>query len=248
MSNNTPISYITKQAKRLIEGEVSVPPDKSISHRAIILGSLAIGDTRISNLLLGDDVVATMNAMRAMGVNIYQQDDDYIVEGNGLFSLTEPEDVINMGNSGTGVRLVVGLVSSLNMLTFFTGDHSLNKRPMKRIIEPLSQNGCQITARQDNLLPMSFQGIKRFSTHRIHFASGISAGEVGYSASRITLSRDTIVVEPTPTRDHSENMLIGMGAKLTTQDNTITLSGMPDLYGQHIALCLLILHPQLSLQ
>lgn len=234
--NHKPIPYTTNIITKPIVGEVRVPADKSISHRAIILGSLAIGDSRINNLLTGDDVIATINAMRAMGVKIYQQDDAYVVEGNGLFSLTEPNDVINMGNSGTGVRLIAGLVSSLNMLTFFTGDCSLNARPMQRIIEPLRQNGCQIIAREDSLLPMSLRGIK--DAIPIEYTLPVASAQVKSAILLAGLHCEghTIIHEPVATRDHSENMLISMGAKLISANNTITLQGLPSLHAQHITI------------
>ena len=137
------VSIISIKSKKL-SGEVFVPGDKSISHRALILGACAVGKTTIENLLESEDVFATLSALKALGVNIKKSKNLWEVCGNGLGSLRNPDKILNLGNSGTGVRLLMGLVSGCDITASFTGDESLNTRPMKRVLIPLKKSGAEI--------------------------------------------------------------------------------------------------------
>lgn len=137
----------------MFKGKIRVGSDKSISQRALILSSIAEGKTYIKHLLNSRDIDCTMRALQMLGVSIGQKDEYVVVEGKGKFSLREPEDVLNLGNSGTGMRLLAGLVSGANFLTIFTGDESLRKRPMKRIVQPLRMMGAMIDGRENGAIP-----------------------------------------------------------------------------------------------
>src|SRR3984885_7884436 len=131
-----------------LSGEIAVPGDKSISHRALMFGALAVGQTRITGLLQGEDVLRTAAAMRALGAEIRQEGEDWIVAGRGIGALTAPDDVLDMGNSGTAARLLAGILATHDFYSVMTGDGSLRKRPMGRVIEPLKMSGAVFTARE----------------------------------------------------------------------------------------------------
>ncbi|MEI7669330.1 MAG: 3-phosphoshikimate 1-carboxyvinyltransferase, partial [Pseudomonadota bacterium] len=148
----------SKSCKSL-SGEINVPGDKSISHRALIISSQVIGRTEIIGLLEGDDIINTAKALRLLGVNIERKSQHHwIVQGVGVGGLSESSDILDMGNSGTGARLMMGLVAPYNFVTFFSGDASLRSRPMKRVITPLSEMGVRFTAREGGKLPLSLHG------------------------------------------------------------------------------------------
>jgi 3-phosphoshikimate 1-carboxyvinyltransferase len=223
-----------------LRGEIRVPGDKSISHRAIMLGALAVGETRVSGLLEGEDVLATAAAMRAMGATIEREaSGDWRVHGVGVGSLLQPRTALDMGNSGTSTRLLMGLVASHPITAAFTGDASLSKRPMARVIEPLSLMGADVSASPGGTLPLMVRGASPAVpiTYRLPVASAQVKSAILLAA--LNTAGTTTVIEPVPTRDHSERMLAGFGADLSVEtdaDGTrvIRLTGEADLKPQSI--------------
>ena len=201
-----------------LRGTVRVPGDKSISHRSLMLSALAVGQSRITGLLEGEDVLATAAAMRAMGANIERTNDGvWIVHGVGIGGLMQPAGALDMGNSGTSTRLLMGLVASHRLTATFIGDASLSNRPMNRIIDPLSLMGAEFTASPGGTLPLMVRGLVPAVpiSYRLPVASAQVKSAVllaGLNAPGITE-----VIEPVRTRDHSERMLRGFGAELTVE-------------------------------
>ena len=220
-----------------LKGTITVPGDKSISHRALMLGALAVGETRISGLLEGEDVLATAAAMRAMGADIERlAPGEWQVHGVGVGSLLQPERALDMGNSGTSTRLLMGLVASHPITVTFTGDASLSKRPMARVIEPLSRMGAQITASPGGRLPLTLTGLS--PAVPLEYTLPVASAQVKSALLLAGLNTPgrTIIHEPIPTRDHSERMLQGFGATLhveeTASGRIITLHGEAELKPQ----------------
>ena len=220
-----------------LKGTITVPGDKSISHRALMLGALAVGETRISGLLEGEDVLATAAAMRAMGADIERlAPGEWQVHGVGVGSLLQPERALDMGNSGTSARLLMGLVASHPITVTFTGDASLSKRPMARVIEPLSRMGAQITASPGGRLPLTLTGLS--PAVPLEYTLPVASAQVKSALLLAGLNTPgrTIIHEPIPTRDHSERMLQGFGATLhveeTASGRIITLHGEAELKPQ----------------
>lgn len=220
-----------------LTGTVTVPGDKSISHRALMLGALAVGTTRISGLLEGEDVLATAAAMRAMGADITRlSPGEWQVHGVGVGSLLQPERALDMGNSGTSTRLLMGLVASHPLTVTFTGDASLSKRPMARVIDPLSLMGASITAAPGGRLPLTLTGLA--PAVPLEYTLPVASAQVKSALLLAGLNTPghTIIHEPIPTRDHSERMLKGFGVPLhieeTPQGRTITLQGEAELKPQ----------------
>ena len=218
-------------------GEIQVPGDKSISHRALIFGACALGTTTISNLLESEDVFSTLKALQKMGVKITKSQYDWKILGNGLGSLLGNNQSLNLGNSGTGARLLMGLVAGSDIRITFTGDMSLSKRPMRRIIEPLLQTGAQINA-ESNCLPITIQGSK--IPLPIEYYSKLSSAQVKSSVllSGLTSTGITTYFEPLLSRDHTERMLKYMGAEIKSEKTfeniwKITLKGLPNLRNCH---------------
>lgn len=216
-----------------------MPGDKSISHRALMLGGLASGRTRIAGLLEGQDILSTASAMRAFGANIRRQDGDWIVDGVGNGCLLEPEDILDFGNAGTGVRLVMGLAGVYDMETRFTGDSSLVKRPMGRILDPLRQMGVQVEAEEGDRLPIRLHGPR--TANPISYRVPVASAQVKSAVLLAGLNTPgvTTVIEPVATRDHTENMLKGFGALIDiTLDKQgvrhISVEGQSALAGQEI--------------
>lgn len=217
-----------------LAGIVKVPGDKSISHRALLLAASAIGETPIHGLLESEDVLATAAALRALGVEIVRDDDGWRVSGRGVGGLSEADRVLDLGNSGTGVRLLMGLVASQPILTFFCGDASLSRRPMMRVIEPLGRMGAQVWARGGGRLPLCVRG----STEPlpIDYELPVASAQVKSAILLAGLSAPgwTTVTEPLPTRDHSERLLRHFGATVHAEPlpgggRRITLEGQPEL-------------------
>jgi 3-phosphoshikimate 1-carboxyvinyltransferase len=203
-------------ARGPLKGCIRVPGDKSISHRALMLSALAIGESRISGLLEGEDVLATAVAMRAMGAQIERRKQgEWLVHGVGVGSLLEPESALDMGNSGTSTRLLMGLVASHPMTATFTGDASLSKRPMKRVIDPLALMGADFTTSPGGTLPLMLRGAS--PAVPIEYRLPVASAQVKSAVllAGLNTAGITTVIEPVPTRDHSERMLRGFGAELT---------------------------------
>jgi len=223
-----------------ISGEVSVPGDKSVSHRALILGAQAVGETRISGLLEGDDVLCTAAALRTLGASIDKgEDGDWRVRGRGVGGLAEPESALDLGNSGTGARLLMGVVAGHDMTCTFTGDASLSSRPMGRVMEPLLRMGATFTARAGDRLPVTVTGAP--SPMPIEYELPVASAQVKSAVLLAGLNApgQTVVIEPRPTRDHTERMLEFFGADISVEDiasgaRRITLTGQPELTGRDL--------------
>jgi 3-phosphoshikimate 1-carboxyvinyltransferase len=218
-----------------LAGVVAVSGDKSISHRALMLGALAVGRTEIIGLLEGEDVLATAAALRAMGAGIVRAEDGrWIVDGVGLGGLAEPEDVLDLGNSGTAARLLLGVLASHPFTAFVTGDASLRSRPMGRVITPLSKFGAQFRGREGGRLPLAVTGAT--NPIPIVYQLPVPSAQVKSAVLLAGLNTPgaTSVVEPQPTRDHTERMLGHFGAKVTVEiepgvGRRITVTGQPEL-------------------
>jgi 3-phosphoshikimate 1-carboxyvinyltransferase len=223
-----------------LRGTIRVPGDKSISHRALMLSALAVGESRVSGLLEGEDVMATAAAMRAMGAQIARQSDgEWRIHGVGVGGLLQPQAALDMGNSGTSTRLLMGLVASHAITCTFTGDASLSKRPMGRVIDPLSAMGAEISASPGGRLPLMVRGL--VPAVPLSYRLPVASAQVKSAVLLAGLNTPgvTEVIEPVPTRDHSERMLRGFGAELTVEtdaDGTrrIRLTGEAELRPQTI--------------
>ncbi|WP_421837522.1 3-phosphoshikimate 1-carboxyvinyltransferase [Novosphingobium sp.] len=223
-----------------LTGRIRVPGDKSISHRSIMLGALAVGRTRVTGLLEGEDVMATAAAMRAMGATIDRlETGEWVIDGVGVGGLLQPKQALDMGNSGTSTRLLMGLVASHAITATFIGDASLSKRPMGRVIDPLSQMGANFTAAPGGRLPLTLRGIS--PAVPISYRLPVASAQVKSAVLLAGLNTPgiTTVIEPVPTRDHSERMLRGFGADLTVEvapdgTRTIHLAGEAELRPQTI--------------
>lgn len=222
------ITPITK-----LEGTFPIPSDKSISHRSVMFGSLALGTTHISNFLMGDDCLSTISCFRKLGVTIQIEGDTVIVEGKGLHGLSPSEDILDCGNSGTTVRLISGILSGQAFTTTLTGDASIQKRPMKRIIKPLSEMGATLVAKEDNFCPMT---IHPHALKGICYHSPVASAQVKSSILLAGLYADgpTTVVEPAISRDHTERMLTAFGANVTREGTSVTIEPCKELYATDI--------------
>tara|TARA_X000000950_G_scaffold128591_1_gene160644 strand:- start:110 stop:1432 length:1323 start_codon:yes stop_codon:yes gene_type:complete len=224
-------------SSRPLKGEVSIPGDKSISHRSLILGALAIGQTRITGLLEGQDVLDTARAMVSFGAQVEKvEGGEWHVEGVGVGGFAEPETVVDCGNSGTGVRLIMGAMATTPINVTFTGDHSLNSRPMGRVTDPLSKFGVATFGRSKGRLPMTIVGAR--SPIPIQYTVPVPSAQVKSALllASLNVPGDTIITETEKTRDHTERMLSSFGAEIKVEDYSnrrlITLSGYSELKGQ----------------
>ena len=223
-----------------LKGVAAVPGDKSISHRSLIFGAMAVGETKITGLLEGQDVLDTAKAMRAFGATVTRHGEGaWTVNGVGVGGFREPADVIDVGNSGTGARLIMGTMATTPITVTFTGDASLRKRPMGRVTDPLSLFGTRAYGRQGGRLPMTLIGAA--NPVPVRYALPVASAQVKSAVLLAGLNApgETVVIEKEPTRDHSERMLLGFGAKLTvektTEGHVITLTGQPELRPQSVA-------------
>lgn len=223
-----------------LRGTALIPGDKSISHRALIFGAMAVGETRITGLLEGQDVLDTAAAMRAFGATVTRQGEGaWSVNGVGVGGFSEPEGVIDCGNSGTGVRLIMGTMATTPITATFTGDASLRKRPMGRVTDPLSLFGTQAWGRKGGRLPMTVVGAAE--PVPVRYALPVASAQVKSAVLLAGLNApgETVVIEREPTRDHSERMLVGFGAELSVEKgpegHVITLKGRPELRPQTVA-------------
>ena len=212
-----------------LQGEIAVPGDKSISHRAVMFGSLAKGTTHISNFLAGADCLATIDCFRKMGIQIEQDGTDVTVYGKGLHGLTKPEEVLDVGNSGTTTRLISGILAGQDFEVTLSGDDSLNQRPMKRIITPLRMMGADIKSVEDNgCAPLKIQGKK---LKAIHYESPVASAQVKSCVLLAGLYADgkTSVTEPVLSRNHTELMLRSFGVKVTSEGTTAQITPPKEL-------------------
>ena len=222
-----------------LKGVVSIPGDKSISHRSLILGALAIGQTRITGLLEGQDVLDTAKAMVAFGAVVEKNDQsEWLVDGVGVGGFAEPSTVVDCGNSGTGVRLIIGAMSTTPINATFTGDHSLNSRPMERVTDPLSKFGVTTFGRSRGRLPMTVIGAR--SPIPVKYDVPVPSAQVKSALLLAALNApgETIITEKEITRDHTERMLSSFGADISVENisnrRSIKLCGHSELNGQNI--------------
>jgi 3-phosphoshikimate 1-carboxyvinyltransferase len=214
MTSSTVDLLVSRKAGAL-SGAMPIPGDKSISHRALILGSLAIGTTRVSGLLEGADVMSTKNALVALGAEIERDDDGvWQITGVGLNGMVSPTSPLDLGNSGTGARLLMGVVAGQDITATFCGDESLSVRPMARITDPLAQMGAEVTSREGGLLPVTIRGSK--TPMAITYRSRVASAQIKSAILLAGLNArgTTTVIEPHASRDHSETMLRHFGAEI----------------------------------
>lgn len=240
MSHSAEPLPMTARRSGPLTGEAAVPGDKSISHRALILGALAVGETHITGLLEGQDVLDTAKAMQAFGARVERLGPgEWMVNGVGVGGFAEPESVIDCGNSGTGVRLIMGAMATTPITATFTGDASLSRRPMGRVTDPLELFGCTVTAREGKRLPVTIQGAAE--PVPIRYRTPVASAQIKSALLLAGLNApgETVVIESEPTRDHTERMLAGFGAQIrceqTDEGHVITLTGRPELVPQPIS-------------
>ena len=239
MSHSGTPAPATASRSENLRGTVRIPGDKSISHRSFMFGGLAAGETRITGLLEGEDVINTGRAMQAMGARIDKQGDTWVIHGTGNGALLAPEAPLDFGNAGTGCRLTMGLVGVYDFASTFTGDASLSSRPMGRVLDPLREMGVQVTGSNGDRLPVTLHGPKTANpiTYRVPMASAQVKSAVLLAG--LNTPGITTVIEPVMTRDHTEKMLQGFGANLSVETDgdgvrTIRLEGRGKLVGQVI--------------
>ncbi len=223
---------ITKS--RSLRGEIQIPGDKSISHRGIMLGALARGTTKITNFLQGADCLSTIRCFRQMGIEVENSCKEVLVHGKGLHGLSAPQQILDAGNSGTTVRLLSGILAAQNFPSTITGDASIQKRPMKRVMDPLTQMGaCIESQNQNGCAPLDIRGTR---LKGIHYQSPVSSAQVKSCVLLAGLYADqkTSVTEPTVSRDHSERMLSYLGAEVTVQGTTVAIEPEPELNARDI--------------
>ncbi|MCT2537379.1 3-phosphoshikimate 1-carboxyvinyltransferase [Aquibacillus koreensis] len=225
---------LLESKQTVIKGELQVPGDKSISHRSIIFGSLAQGKTVVTNFLDGEDCMRTIAAFQAMGVSIEKHGQTVVIEGNGVENLQEPIEPINLGNSGTTARLLLGVLAGLPHHFTLFGDESLTNRPMDRVVIPLRQMGAMIDGRENGkYLPLAMRGGNLSS---IAFETPVKSAQVksGVLLAGLLAEGETTVTEKTTTRDHTENMLQAFGGKIDTNNGKISITGKQQLQGTEI--------------
>lgn len=229
---------MTSRRASALSGIANVPGDKSISHRSLLFGAMAVGETRIQGLLDGEDVLATAAAMRAFGATVENSGDEWIVHGVGVGGFSEPEDVIDCGNAGTGVRLIMGAMATTDISATFTGDASLRSRPMSRVTDPISLFGASSYGRRGGRLPITIVGAADPISVEYHLPMPSAQVKSAVLLAGLNAPGLTRVVEPEATRDHTERMLSGFGAEVSVEQSqagrVITLTGQPELKPQRI--------------
>jgi len=234
------MDYIISKKSTNFSGTIKIPGDKSISHRALIIGSMSIGKSKITGLLESEDVFSTMTALKNLGVKIQHSSNSYIVEGLGIAGFKAPTEYIDLGNSGTGIRLLLGAIMGSNIIVNFKGDASLSKRPMQRVLKPLKLMGADILTSNKGKLPISIKSPKEALA--IKYISKISSAQIKSAIllSGLSASGKTKYIEPIKSRDHTEKMLSKFGANISTKtlsngSNLIELNGRPNLIGNDIS-------------
>nr|WP_295278401.1 3-phosphoshikimate 1-carboxyvinyltransferase [uncultured Blautia sp.] len=217
-----------------LHGELTVPGDKSISHRAVMFGSLARGTTKITHFLEGADCLSTISCFRKMGIDIENNNGEILVHGKGLHGLSAPADILDVGNSGTTTRLISGILAGQNFLSELTGDDSIKSRPMKRIMTPLLSMGADITSiKGNNCVPLRING---HSLNAIHYNSPVASAQVKSCVLLAGMYSDgiTSVTEPVLSRNHTEIMLNYFGAQVTSKGTTASIAPDPALFAREI--------------
>jgi len=240
MSHSGPARPLGAGRARALKGAAHVPGDKSISHRSLILGALSVGETTVEGLLEGEDVLATAAAMRAFGAEVSRDEAGvWHVHGVGVGGFAEPGDVIDCGNAGTGVRLIMGAMATSPITATFTGDASLRSRPMGRITDPMALFGARAYGRTGGRLPLTMVGARDPLPVRYTVPMPSAQVKSAVLLAGLNAPGQTVVIEREATRDHTERMLTGFGARLTVEDapegRVITLTGQPELRPQAIA-------------
>ena len=216
-----------------LRGELTVPGDKSISHRAVMLGALANGTTHITGFLMGEDCLSTIDCFRKMGVEIEITDSEVIVEGVGLHGLCAPEETLYTGNSGTTTRLLCGILAGQPFTATLNGDASIQKRPMGRVIKPLREMGASIEGKNDNYCPLTLYPSELYGIeYRLPVASAQLKSAILLAG--LYAEGQTTVIEPAPSRDHTERMFRALGVEVETHGSTITLEPPEDLHAVDI--------------
>lgn len=219
-----------------LRGEITVPGDKSISHRTVMLGALSKGTTEVHNFLQGADCLSTIDCFKKMGINIEFNKDFLTIKGNGLYGLSKPASVLDVGNSGTTTRIMSGILAAQSFETTLNGDESIQRRPMGRIIEPLSQMGAAIESiRNNGCAPLLIKGSR---LHGIHYISKVASAQVKSAVLLAGLYADgeTSVTEPYISRNHTEIMLNYFGGNVKTIETTATVTPNPTLIGQKVTI------------
>lgn len=221
---------VTIKPKRNIKKTLSVPGDKSISHRAVMFGAIAEGTTEIEGFLMGDDCLSTIKCFRQLGIDIEVNENKVIVHGKGLYGLSKPDTILDVGNSGTTLRLITGLLAAQSFSCEITGDKSIQKRPMDRVITPLSQMGANI---EGKFCPIKINGSK---LKAIEYTLPVASAQVKSAILLASLYVDsqTCIIEPAPTRDHTEIMLNYLGANIQKDGNKIISNKVNQLYAKNI--------------
>ncbi|MEM6579048.1 MAG: 3-phosphoshikimate 1-carboxyvinyltransferase [Pseudomonadota bacterium] len=239
MSSHGPSRPMTARRSTGLAGDAHVPGDKSVSHRSLILGALSVGETRVHGLLEGQDVLDTAAAMRAFGAEVTRDNEGtWHIHGVGVGGFAEPEQVIDCGNSGTGVRLIMGAMATCPIIATFTGDASLNGRPMARVTDPLALFGTCSVGRQGGRLPMTIVGARNPVPLRYEVPVPSAQVKSALLLAGLNAPGQTVITEREATRDHTERMLLGFGADVsveqTREGRIITLTGQPELTPQTI--------------
>ena len=217
-----------------LRGVLSVPGDKSISHRAVMFGALAKGTTRVSHFLEGADCLSTISCFRKMGIDIEKDGEDLLIHGRGLRGLNSPREILNAGNSGTTTRLISGILAGQKFISELDGDASLRSRPMKRIMDPLTAMGADIRSRMDNgCMPLRIAGRP---LHAVHYNSPVASAQVKSCVLLAGMYADSVtsVTEPFLSRNHTEIMLNYFGAKVTSQGTTASILPEPELSAREV--------------
>lgn len=220
-------------SKTGLKGTIKIPGDKSISHRAVMFGSLAKGDTEITGFLRGDDCMSTISCFKKLGIDIDVTDDKVIVHGKGLKGLSAPKETLDVGNSGTTIRLISGILSAQNFDSVLNGDASIQKRPMKRVINPLSLMGASIDSTNDGYAPLTIHGSK---LKAIEYTMPVASAQVKSAILLASLFAEgtTVINEPVASRDHTEIMLNYFGADIKNNKGVITSNPVEELYGRNL--------------
>lgn len=220
-------------SKTGLKGTIKIPGDKSVSHRAVMFGSLAKGDTEITGFLRGDDCMSTISCFKKLGIDIDVTDDKVVVHGKGLKGLSAPSETLDVGNSGTTIRLISGILSAQNFDSVLNGDASIQKRPMKRVITPLSLMGASIESTNDGYAPLTIHGSK---LKAIEYTMPVASAQVKSAILLASLFAEgtTVINEPVASRNHTEIMLNYFGADIKNNNGVITSSPVEELYGRNL--------------